>query len=72
MFDLCIYLYFTNSYEFKECRLGKLSPVRANNLNLINHYMLYKKNMTSYKYLAFIKFVTDAIDAAARLVIDLQ
>ena len=52
--------------------VGILSLERPNDLNLINHYMLYKKNMTSYKYLAFIKFVTDAIDAAARLVIDLQ
>ena len=58
MFDLCIYLYFANSYEFKECRLGKLSPVRANNLNLINHYMLCKKNMTSYKKLAFMNIVS--------------
>ena len=34
--------------------------------------MLYKKNMTSYKHLAFIKIVTDAIDKAARLVNDLH
>ena len=52
--------------------IGKFSLVRANDLNLINNYMLYKKNMTSYKRLAFIKFValTDTTDAAARLMID--
>ena len=40
------------------CRLGKLSLVRTNDLNLIHHYIVYKKNMTSDKHLAFIKFVS--------------
>ena len=41
-----------------QCRLGKLSLVRINDLNLINHYIVYKKNMTSDKYLVFTKFVS--------------
>ena len=38
----------------KECRVGKLSLVRANDLHVINYYMLHKKNMIAYYHLAFI------------------
>ena len=41
-------------------RIQGISPslVRADDLNFINHYMLYKKSMTPYKYLDFLKFVS--------------
>ena len=42
--------------QFKECRVGKLSLLRANDLNLTNHYMLLKENITLYKHLAFTNF----------------
>ena len=38
--------------------VGKLSMVRADGLNQIRHYMLWKKNMTSYKYLDFIEVMS--------------
>ena len=38
--------------------VGKLSMVRADGLNQIRHYMPWKKNMTSYKYLDFIEVMS--------------
>ena len=35
--------------------VGKLSVVRDNDLNLIKHYILYKKNVASYKHISFYK-----------------
>ena len=74
MFDLYIMYSLGLKSIILVYRIQGISPslVRADDLNLINHYMLYKKNMTSYKHLAFIKIVTDAIDKAARLVNDLH
>ena len=59
MFDLYILyiLVLKSIILFKECRVQKLSLVRANNLNLFNHYMLCKINMTLYKHLPFRKIV---------------
>ena len=52
-------------------RVEKFSLVRANDLNPVNHYMLYKKNMTSYKHIAFIKIEESQLTPlAAQLVID--
>ena len=39
-----------NHTIFKKCRVRKLSLVRANDFNLINHDMLNKKNMTSNQH----------------------
>ena len=47
MFDLYIMYIFGSAKvshtSLKECRLGKPSLVRDTDLNLINHYVLYKE-----------------------------
>ena len=53
-----IYLLVLKSTRFKECRVGKSSLLRANDLSLSNHGMLYKENMNSHKHLAFITLVS--------------
>ena len=49
MFDLYIIFIFISS-KVNRTRLKKLSLMRANDLSLINDYMLYKENMTSHKH----------------------
>ena len=52
IFDLYI------KYIFIGCKVNHtILTQRANDFNLIEHYMLYKTHLTSYKHLAFIKFV---------------
>ena len=41
-----------------QCRVGKLRLVRANDLNLINYYMLYLQLTRKVWHLAFIKLVS--------------
>ena len=60
MFDLYIMYSLGLKSIILVYRIQGISPslVRADDLNLINHYMLYKKSMTPYKYLDFLKFVS--------------